>query len=66
MNSEILADLKRLKDDIETLRDIAYGAHRSCRNNEDMSFPIKSLHIKLITINDIYKRIEENWKRENP
>lgn len=63
MNPEIQADLKRMKDDIETLRDIVYGAHRSARSNEDMGFPIKSIQMKLTVINDIFKRIDENWRK---
>ncbi len=64
MNPEIAADLKRMRDDIATLNDIVYGAHRSARANEDMSFPISSIDMKLMVINDIFKRINENWKRE--
>jgi hypothetical protein len=62
MNPDIIADLKRMRDDIDTLRDIVYGAQRSARANEDMRFPITSIDMKLTVINDIYKRIEQNWK----
>lgn len=64
MNLEILADLKRMRDDILTLNDIVYGTHRSARNNEDLEFPIRSIQMKLGVINDIFKRIEGNWERE--
>lgn len=65
MNLEILADLKRMRDDIQTLNDIVYGAQREARNNEDMTFPINSIEMRLTVINDIFKRIQENWKNEN-
>lgn len=66
MNLDILADLKRMRDDIHTLNDIVYGAQREAKNNEDLNFPIKSIRQRLTVINDIFARIEETWRKYDP
>lgn len=65
MNLDILADLKRMRDDIATLNDIVYGAQREAKNNEDLSFPLKSIGQRLDVINDIFKRIEQTYAIQN-
>lgn len=64
MNLEILADLKRLRDDLHTLNDIVYGTHRMIRNGEDPDFGIKSLIQRMTVIIDTYNRIVKYWEED--